>query len=68
MRKAALCFGIALMAAGCASAPGYRSSEVPVPQSFRETRDTSVAIATPPSDTAQLVKLPELGDTNVAPD
>src|SRR3954464_6620585 len=65
MRKAALCFGIALLAAGCASAPGYRSSEVPVPQSFRETRDTTVAIATPPSDTAQLVRWPELGDTTL---
>jgi len=65
MRKAALSFGIALLAAGCASAPGYRPSEVPVPQSFRETRDTSVAIATPPPDTAQLVRWPELGDTTL---
>jgi len=65
MRKAAICFGIALLAAGCASAPGYRSSEVPVPQSFRETRDTTVAIATPPSDSAQLVRWPELGDTTL---
>jgi outer membrane protein TolC len=65
MRKASLWFGIAFVAAGCASAPGYRPSEVPVPQSFREVRDTSVAIATPPPDTAQLVRWPELGDTTL---
>jgi NodT family efflux transporter outer membrane factor (OMF) lipoprotein len=65
MRKAALFFGIALVAAGCASAPGYRSPEVSVPQTFRETRDTAVAIAATPSDTAQLVKWPDLGDTTL---
>ncbi|HKP50267.1 MAG TPA: TolC family protein, partial [Gemmatimonadales bacterium] len=65
MHKASLWFGIALLAAGCASAPGYRSSEVQVPPSFRETRDTAVAIATLPSDTAQLIKWPELGDTTL---
>jgi NodT family efflux transporter outer membrane factor (OMF) lipoprotein len=65
MRKAALLFGVALSAAGCASAPGYRESAVAVPKEFRETRDTAVAIGTTPSDTAQLVKWPDLGDTTL---
>ena len=65
MRKAALFFWIALTAAGCASAPGYRAPEVQVPQSFRETRDTVVAIAVAPSDTAVLLRWPELGDTTL---
>ncbi|HSJ74617.1 MAG TPA: hypothetical protein VK899_00235, partial [Gemmatimonadales bacterium] len=65
MHKATLFFGIALVAAGCASAPGYRSPEVSVPPTFRETRDTAVAIAAAPSDTAQLVEWPDLGDTTL---
>jgi outer membrane protein, multidrug efflux system len=65
MRKAALFFGLALSAAGCASAPGYRAPDVPVPQTFRETRDTIVAIAAAPSDSAQLVAWPDLGDTTL---
>lgn len=65
MPKAALFFWIALMAAGCASAPGYRAPEVQVPQTFRETRDTAIAIAATPSDTAKLLKWPELGDSTL---
>ena len=65
MRKAALFFWIALTAAGCASAPGYRAPEVQVPQTFRETRDTAIAIAATPSDTAKLLKWPELGDSTL---
>jgi multidrug efflux system outer membrane protein len=65
MRKAALFFWIALTAAGCASAPGYRAPEVQVPQAFRETQDTAIAIAATPSDTAQVLRWPELGDTTL---
>src|SRR5690242_2826748 len=31
---------LSLLSAACASAPAYRAPEVPVPQVFRETRDT----------------------------
>ena len=65
MRKAALFFGIALTAAGCASAPGYRASEVTIPHAFRETRDTAITLAATPSDTAQLVQWAELGDSTL---
>jgi outer membrane protein, multidrug efflux system len=65
MRKPAFFFGMSLAAAGCASAPGYRAPEVSVPPAFRETRDTAIAIAATPSDTAQLLKWPELGDSTL---
>jgi multidrug efflux system outer membrane protein len=65
MRKAALFLAIALTAAGCASAPGYRAPEVTIPHAFRETRDTAITIAVTPSDTAQLVQWPELGDSTL---
>lgn len=63
MRKAALFAWLALTAAGCASAPGYRAPEVQLPTAFRETRDTTVETAvTAPAD---LVTWPELGDTTL---
>ncbi|HET6795860.1 MAG TPA: efflux transporter outer membrane subunit [Gemmatimonadales bacterium] len=65
MRRVALFFSISLTAAGCASAPGYRAPDVQVPAAFRETRDTAIAVATTPSDTAQLVAWPDLGDTTL---
>jgi outer membrane protein, multidrug efflux system len=65
MRKAALLLWLGVTGAGCASAPGYRAPEVQVPQAFRETRDTTVAIAVAPSDTAVLLRWPELGDTTL---
>ena len=40
MRKAGIVLSLAL--AGCATAPGYRASEVPVPSAFRETQDTII--------------------------
>jgi multidrug efflux system outer membrane protein len=66
MRKSALFLGLAWSAAGCASAPGYRAPDIQVPQSFRETRDTMVAVAAAPADSAQLVTWPDLGDTTLA--
>jgi outer membrane protein, multidrug efflux system len=64
MRKAALFLALALSAAGCASAPGYRASAVPVPTEFREIRDTVVRAAA--SRTAATpISWPDLGDTTL---
>ncbi|HZI75379.1 MAG TPA: hypothetical protein VFD73_15440, partial [Gemmatimonadales bacterium] len=65
MHKSVALFWLALTAAGCASAPAYRPPEVQVPAAFRETRDTGLTVAGTPSDTAQLVKWPDLGDTTL---
>jgi outer membrane protein, multidrug efflux system len=65
MHKAAWLFSLTLAAAGCASAPGYRESKVQVPPAFRETRDTALTVAGTPSDTAQLIQWPDLGDTTL---
>jgi NodT family efflux transporter outer membrane factor (OMF) lipoprotein len=63
MHKAALLTWLALTAGGCASAPGYRPSQVQLPTAFRETRDTTVEVAaTPP---AARVNWPDLGDTTL---
>ena len=64
MRKTVLMFSLAL-AAGCASAPGYRAPEVQVPTAFRELRDTTIQISAVASDTAESLKWPELGDTTL---
>jgi multidrug efflux system outer membrane protein len=64
MRKTAF-FLLALSSSGCASSPGYRAPEVQVPAAFREVRDTTIAIAAAPSDTAVLVTWPALGDTTL---
>jgi outer membrane protein, multidrug efflux system len=64
MRKAWL-LSLTLTALGCASAPGYRAPQVKVPTAFRETRDTTITIAAAPSDTAALLRWPELGDTTL---
>jgi NodT family efflux transporter outer membrane factor (OMF) lipoprotein len=66
MHKAAWLFSLALTAVGCASAPAYRPPEVTAPSAFRETRDTVLAIGRTPSDSAQLVDWPDLGDTTLA--
>jgi outer membrane protein TolC len=66
MRKAALLLWLGVTGGGCASAPGYRASEVQVPAEFRETRDTAITITAAPSDTAQLVTWPALGDSTLA--
>jgi outer membrane protein, multidrug efflux system len=65
MRKAALLSSLVLTALGCASAPGYRASDVPPPPAFRETRDTTIAVAATPSDSAVLLNWPDLGDTTL---
>jgi outer membrane protein, multidrug efflux system len=65
MRKAGLLSWLVLTAIGCASAPGYRESDVQLPTAFREIRDTTVAIAAVPSDTALSLRWPELGDTTL---
>jgi multidrug efflux system outer membrane protein len=65
MRKASMFLWLALTSTGCASAPGYQAPEITAPPEFRETRDTAVAIAPAPSDTALLVTWPALGDTTL---
>jgi NodT family efflux transporter outer membrane factor (OMF) lipoprotein len=65
MHKAALFAWLALTAAGCASAPGYRAPEVQVPAAFRETRDTTLEVARTAALPAEAVKWPELGDTTL---
>src|SRR5215210_3430364 len=63
MRKAALFFALVL-SAGCASAPGYRASEIQVPAAFRETRDTTIVVAAGRA-AVEAVTWPELGDTTL---
>ncbi|HYF39309.1 MAG TPA: TolC family protein, partial [Gemmatimonadales bacterium] len=63
MRKTALFAWLALAAAGCASAPGYRPSQVQLPSAFRETRDTTVEVVT--TGAAIPVSWPDLGDTTL---
>jgi outer membrane protein, multidrug efflux system len=65
MRKASMFLWLALTSSGCASAPGYQAPEITAPREFREMRDTTVAIAPAPSDTAQLVTWPDLGDSTL---
>jgi outer membrane protein, multidrug efflux system len=36
---------LALLSAACAGAPAYRASQIPLPRTFRETRDTIVPVA-----------------------
>jgi outer membrane protein, multidrug efflux system len=66
MRKTAVFFWLALVSSGCASAPGYRAPDVQVPTAFRETRDTAIRVAAAPSDTAQQITWPDLGDTTLS--
>jgi outer membrane protein, multidrug efflux system len=66
MRKTAVFFWVALVSSGCASAPGYHAPDVQVPTAFRETRDTAIRVAAAPSDTAQLIRWPDLGDTTLS--
>jgi NodT family efflux transporter outer membrane factor (OMF) lipoprotein len=63
MHKAGIVLSLAL--AGCATAPGYRESEVPVPSAFRETQDTIVE--TPATLTAlpDTVSSPDVRDTTL---
>src|SRR4051794_27812472 len=63
MSKARMFWLLALT--GCASAPAYREPAVPVPASFRETRDTVVPSA---SDTARATALSwdALSDTTLS--
>jgi multidrug efflux system outer membrane protein len=35
---------LSLVSAACAGAPSYRASEIPLPQTFRETKDTIIAM------------------------
>src|SRR3954467_2104599 len=65
MRKASMFLWLALTSTGCASAPGHQAPEITAPPECRETRDTTVAIAPAPSDSAQLVTWPDLGDTTL---
>jgi multidrug efflux system outer membrane protein len=63
MRKAALFAWLAVTAGGCASAPGYRSSQVDLPTAFRETRDTTVEVVA--AGAGEQVAWPALGDTTL---
>ena len=65
MRKPTLLALLVFTASGCASAPGYRASDIRLPAAFREIRDTTVAIAAAPSDTPQSLSWPDLGDTTL---
>jgi multidrug efflux system outer membrane protein len=65
MRETGVLVWLALAAAGCASAPGYRAPQVPVPSAFRELRDTAIQISAVASDTAQAIEWPALGDTTL---
>jgi multidrug efflux system outer membrane protein len=55
---------LSLSLGACASAPGYRAPEVPVPAAFRETRDTIIDI----SITDTVVSTPPLTGTGFWPD
>jgi multidrug efflux system outer membrane protein len=57
-------FLLSLTLVGCASAPGYRAPEVPVPAAFRETRDTIIDI----SITDTVISTPPLTGTGFWPD
>jgi multidrug efflux system outer membrane protein len=57
---------LSLASAGCASAPAYRPSQVPVPAVFRETRDTIVATADTETVTPVAASWPDVGDTTLA--
>jgi multidrug efflux system outer membrane protein len=57
-------FLLSLTLVACASAPGYRAPEVPVPAAFRETRDTIIDI----SITDTVISTPPLTGTGFWPD
>jgi outer membrane protein, multidrug efflux system len=65
MRKPAMLSTIVFAASACASAPGYRAPDIQAPAAFRETRDTAITLAAVPSDTAQAIQWPELGDSTL---
>jgi outer membrane protein, multidrug efflux system len=50
----------------CATAPGYRAPEVPIPAAFRETRDTIVPTADSSPAAASTATWPDVGDTTLA--
>jgi NodT family efflux transporter outer membrane factor (OMF) lipoprotein len=64
MYKAPILLSLAL--AGCASAPGYRPSEVSVPTAFRETQDTIVEIPDTLTAVTATASWPDVGDTTLA--
>jgi NodT family efflux transporter outer membrane factor (OMF) lipoprotein len=57
---------LSLVLAGCASAPSYRPPEVPVPASFREIRDTIVAVPDTQVAISGSASWPDVGDTTLA--
>src|SRR5918997_6878812 len=63
MSKASLLY--ILLLAGCAGAPGYRAPEVPLPEAFRETRDTIVEIAIDSGAAARTGSWSRLQDTTL---
>src|ERR687893_2411350 len=63
MSKASVLYLLVL--AGCATAPGYRAPEVPLPEAFRETRDTIVEIAIDSAAATRAGSWSELRDTTL---
>jgi len=63
MYKAGIILSLAL--AGCATAPGYRAPEVPVPAAFRETRDTIIAAPDTQLAVADTLLWPDVRDTTL---
>lgn len=63
MSKAVILLSLTL--AGCASAPGYRPPEVPLPPAFRETRDTIVVTPSPGAALVTAAAWRDVGDTTL---
>ena len=59
-------FIVALATAACASAPSYRAPEVPLPQAFRETRDTVVTVPDTGTAVADTGSWRNVGDSTLS--
>jgi len=57
---------VALASAACASTPSYRASEVPIPQAFRETRDTVVVMPDTGTAVADTGSWQNVGDSTLS--
>ena len=57
---------LSLVSAACASAPSYRASEVPVPQAFRETRDTIIPVSDTGTAVADTGSWRNVGDSTLS--
>jgi multidrug efflux system outer membrane protein len=57
---------LSLLSVACASAPSYRASEVPLPQAFRETRDTAFQLPDTGTVVADTGAWQDLGDSTLS--